>query len=346
MKVDRATFQTWIVSLACHSGVDRREASSLAEVLVWSDMIGRPEQGVWRLPTYLKRFKLGLISSPSRPRMIARKKAVALLDGRNGFGQVVGQLAMDQAIRLAEKFGVGVVGVKRSNHFGPAAYFVNQAAEKGYLGLAFSNAAPRVAPAGYAAPLLGTNPIALGAPRRGARPLLIDLSTSASAGSKVRWASEAGEALSSGIARDAQGRAVSDAHAAVAGILEPVGGAKGFALGIMVEILSGVITGAAISREVASIYEDFSRPNSVGHLFVSLDVEAFMPRDAYFDRTETLAGFIQSAEQISSSFKPVVPGDRRWSIYDRHAADGLELDERTYDALCAMGRKLRVAAPW
>jgi LDH2 family malate/lactate/ureidoglycolate dehydrogenase len=318
----------------------------LAEVLVWSDMIGRPEQGVWRLPTYLKRFKLGLISSPSKPRTVARKKAVAVLDGRNGFGQVVGQLAMGQAIRLAEKFGVGVVAVKRSNHFGPAAYFVNQAAEKGYLGLAFSNATPRVAPAGYATPLLGTNPIALGAPRRDARPILIDLSTSASAGSKVRRAAEAGQALSSGIARDAQGRAVSDAHAAVAGILEPMGGAKGFALGIMVEILSGVITGGAISREVASIYEDFSRPNGVGHLFVSLDVEAFMPREAYYDRMETLTGFIQSAEQISSSFQPVVPGDRRWSIYDKHAAEGLELDERTYDALCAVGRKLGVAAPW
>lgn len=332
--------------MARHAGVDRREAASLAEVLVWSDMIGRPEQGVWRLPTYLKRFKRGLISSPSKPRTMARKKAVALLDGRNGFGQVVGRLAMGQAIRLAEKFGVGVVGVKRSNHFGPAAYFVNQAAEKGYLGLAFSNATPRVAPAGYAAPLLGTNPIALGAPRRGARPILIDLSTSASAGSKVRRAAEAGEALSSGIARDARGFAVSDAHAAVAGILEPVGGAKGFALGIMVEILSGVVTGAAISREVASIYDDFSRPNGVGHLFVSLDVEAFMPREAYFDRTETLVGFIRSAEQVSSSFKPVVPGDRRWSVYDKHAAEGLELDERTYDALRAVGSKLNVAAPW
>jgi LDH2 family malate/lactate/ureidoglycolate dehydrogenase len=114
----------------------------------------------------------------------------------------------------------------------------------------------------------------------------------------------------------------------------------------MVEILSGVITGAAISREVASIYEDFSRPNGVGHLFLSLDVGAFMPRDAYFDRIETLAGFVQSAQQISSSFQPNVPGDRRWSIYDKHAAEGLELDERTYDALCAVGRTLGVPAPW
>ena len=346
MKVDRATFQRWIESLVCHSGVDRKEAKVLSEALVWSDMIGRPEQGVWRLPTYLKRFKLGLIVSPSKPRIVANRKAVILLDGRNGFGQVVGRVAMQRAIRLAAKFGVGVVGVKRSNHFGPAAYFVNRAAEKGFLGLAFSNAAPRVAPVGYSAPLLGTNPIALGAPRRSGRAILVDLSTSASAGSRVRRAAEAGELLSAGIARDATGRVVQDAHAAVSGILEPMGGPKGFALSLMVEILSGVITGAAVSHEVASIYENFSRPNGVGHVFMSIDVEAFVPRKAYFDRIETLVGFIQGAEQVSSAFEPVVPGNRRWSIYDKHAVEGLQLDDRTYEALCSVGKELGVAAPW
>ena len=95
------------------------------------------------------------------------------------------------------------------------------------------------------------------------------------------------------------GRAVKDAHAAVSGILEPMGGPKGFALSLMVEILSGVITGAAVSHEVASIYENFSRPNGVGHVFMSIDVEAFVPRKAYFDRIETLVGFIQGAEQPS-----------------------------------------------
>lgn len=346
MKVDQATFQSWIESLVCHAGVDQKEAVILAKVLVWSDMIGRPEQGTWRLPTYLKRFKLGLIRSPCKPRPVARKHAVCLLDGRNGFGQVVGQVAMRQAIHLAARFGVGVVGVKQSNHFGPAAYYVNQAAEKGFLGLAFSNATPRVAPAGNAAPLLGTNPIALAAPRRTGRAVLVDLSTSASAGSVVRRAAEAGESLSSGIARDAEGRAVRNARAAVSGILEPMGGSKGFALSILVEILSGVITGAAVSHEVASIYENFSRPNGAGHAFLSLDVEAFMPRKAYFDRLETLVCFIQSANQIAGSPRPVLPGDHRWSAYDKHAREGIELDERTADALGAVGCELGVKTPW
>ncbi len=346
MKLDKATFQSWIESLVCHAGVDPNEAGILADVLVWSDMIGRPEQGVWRLPTYLKRFKLGLIRSPCKPRAVARKRAVTLLDGHNGFGQVVGQVAMRRAIGLAARFGVGVVAVKRSNHFGPAAYYVNQAAEKGFLGLAFSNAAPRVATAGNAEPLLGTNPIALAAPRRTGRAILVDLSTSASAGSVVRRAAEAGESLSSGIARDTEGRAVRDAHAAVSGILEPLGGSKGFALSILVEILSGVITGAAVSHEVASIYENFSRPNGVGHAFISLDVEAFMPRETYFDRLEALVGFIQSARQVSGSPGPVLPGDHRWSAYDKHATEGLELDQRTDNALRAVARELGVKTPW
>jgi len=346
VKFHRGTFQTWIESLACHAGVDPREAVVLAEVVVWSDMIGRPEQGVWRLPTYLKRFKLGLIRSPCHARILARKKAVSIVDGRNGFGQVIGRLAMRRAIRLASDFGVGVVGVKRSNHFGPAAYYVNLAAEKGYVGLAFSNSTPRVAPAVSKTPLLGTNPIALGAPRRSGRAILVDLSTSASAGSKIRRAAETGDAITSGIARDAAGQAVSDARAAVSGVLEPMGGSRGFALSILVEILSGVITGAAISREVASIYENFSQPNAVGHTFVVLDIEAFMSRKVYFDRIETLVGFMQSAAHASDSNESIVPGDRRWLAYDRHTAEGLYIDDRTCDGLRSAARELGVNTPW
>jgi LDH2 family malate/lactate/ureidoglycolate dehydrogenase len=125
-----------------------------------------------------------------------------------------------------------------------------------------------------------------------------------------------------------------------------MGGSKGFALSILVEILSGVITGAAVSHEVASIYENFSRPNGVGHAFVSLDVEAFMPRETYFDRLEALVGFIQSARQISGSPGPVLPGNHRWSAYDKHATEGLELDQRTDDALRAVARELGVKTPW
>ena len=346
MKFQRETFQTWIESLACHAGVDPKEAAVLAKVLVWSDMISRPEQGVWRLPTYLKRFKHGLIRSPCHAYTATRRKAVSLVDGRNGFGQVIGQLAMRRAIRLATDFGVGVVGVKRSNHFGPAAYYVNLAAEKGYLGLAFSNATPRVAPAVSKVPLLGTNPIALGAPRLSGRAILVDLSTSASAGSKVRRAAEKGEALSSGIARDADGRAVKDARAAVSGVLEPMGGSRGFALSIMVEILSGVITGAAISHEVASIYENFSRPNGVGHTFVALDIDAFISRRTYFKRIEALVGFMQSTVHTSGTDESIVPGDRRWLAYEKHTAEGLHVDDRTCDALRTTARELGANTPW
>lgn len=346
MKLDNTILRSWIESLLIHAGVNRKEAALLAHVLVWSDMIGRPEQGIWRLPTYLKRFGLGLITSPCRVRALTRGKAVSLMDGGNGFGQVVGQLAMRRAIRLADRFGVGVVGVRRSNHFGPAAYYVNLAAESGHVGLAFTNSTPRVAPKGNSVSLLGTNPIALGAPRRSARAILVDLSSSASAGSKVRRAAETGAALTSGIAHDARGQDVIDARAAVSGILAPLGGSKGFALNILVEILSAVITGAAVSHEVASIYENFSRPNSVGHAFIALNIEALMSREAYFERIEKLADIIESADRTSGSDKAVIPGERRWLAYDKNAAEGLQLDDRTCDALRALAQKSGVATPW
>ena len=132
----------------------------------------------------------------------------------------------------------------------------------------------------------------------------------------------------------------------MSGVIEPMGGSKGFALNVMVEILSAVITGAAISHEVASIYENFSRPNGAGHAFVALDIAALMPREMYFDRIEKLAGFIKSADRISGADEPIVPGERRWLAYDKHAAEGLQLDERTCDALRSVARELGADTPW
>jgi LDH2 family malate/lactate/ureidoglycolate dehydrogenase len=318
----------------------------VAEVLVWSDLMGRPEQGVWRVPVYLKRLKRGLISSPCSARAIAARNAVVVIDGGDGFGQVVGRLAMNRAIDLAAQYGVGVAAVRRSNHFGPASYYVNLAAERGCVALAISNATPRVAPAGSSVALLGTNPIALGAPRREHRAILVDLATSASAGATVRRAAEAGKELRSGVARDVEGREVRNAHEALSGVLQPMGGSKGFALSIMVEILSGVITGAAVSRDVASIYEDFSRPNGAGHVFIALDVETLMPRAEYFNRIERLVGFILSADRVAGSDEPVIPGERRWRMFDKHMAEGLELDERTCHALGDVARELGASTPW
>jgi len=345
VRIDPAALQKWIESLACQAGVDSKEASVLAEVLTWSDMVGRPEQGVWRLPSYLKRFKHGLINSPCQPRTVAERKAVVVIDGDNGFGQLLGRLAMRRAMDLAADYGVGFVGVRRSNHFGPAAYYVNLAAERGYVGLAFTNAVPKVAPPGGSARVLGTNPLALGAPVRSGRAILVDLSTSASAGAKVRRAAESGDRIPAGVARDAQGRDVSDAREAMTGMLEPVGGPKGFALGFMVEILSAVLTGAAISHEVASLYEDFSRPNGVGHAFVALDIAALMPREEYLDRIEKLANFARFANDPSGSGEPSIPGARRWRTYEKQAAEGVELDERTFRALSAVSQELGVSAP-
>lgn len=343
MRIDRTRLEKWVECLACRAGVDSKEVAVLAEVLTWSDMVGRPEQGVWRLPVYLKRFKHGLVNSPSRPRAVTERRAIVVIDGDNGFGQLLGRFAMGRALDLAANYGVGVAGVRRSNHFGPAAYYVNLAAERGCVGLAFSNAVPKVAFPGTCGRVLGTNPIALGAPTRSGRAILVDLSTSASTGSKVRRAAESGDRISAGMARDAQGCDASDARAAMSGVLEPLGGPKGFALGFMVGILSAVLTGAAMSHDVASLYDDLSRPNAVGHLFVALDIEALMPREEYLDRIEKLVEFARSPEPSLSESN--IPGERRWRAYERQVVEGVDLDERTFRALCAVSRELGVSTP-
>ena len=167
--------------LATAAGVPPQEADTLAETLGWCDLRGHQTQGVYLLPILLKRVKLGKLASPADMRWRRTAPSTGTVDARHGFGQVAGRLAMDYALRLARETGVGVVAVKNSNHFGAAGFYAARAADQGFIGLAYSNSMPKVAPHGGRHRLLGTNPFAFACPRRTGPPLVIDLATGASA---------------------------------------------------------------------------------------------------------------------------------------------------------------------
>ncbi|MBV9464276.1 MAG: Ldh family oxidoreductase, partial [Verrucomicrobiae bacterium] len=232
-KISADALRRLAFELLTTAGADEAESRIVAEVLMWGTLTERETQGVWRLPVYLERFQKGGIASPCRPQWHPHTDTVHVLDGAHGFGPYVAHLAMARATDLAEKFGVGVVAVRNSNHFGAAAYYPQMAAARGQIGFACTNAGRRVAPFGATGAVLGTNPLAFAAPMRGGDSILVDLSTSASSGSAVRKASEENRAVS---------REVSiDPSRATEAALLPFG-AKGFALGLMVEILSGVVS--------------------------------------------------------------------------------------------------------
>ena len=346
IKILPADLKSLVKEILIKSKVDPEESDIIAEILVWTDLVGRYPQGVCRLPNYLKRFRHGLIISPCDYSVERESGAVCVINGNNGFGQYVGHVAMLKAVDLAKQYGVGAVGVCNSNHFGANSYYIERIVQNGQMGIAVSNSAPLVAPYGGISAVFGTNPFAFGAPTPKGQSVLVDFSTGAIAGSTIRKALASGTNIPEGLVVDKNGKSIVDPKEASKGVILPFGGAKGFCMGLMVEILSSVITGAAISHEVASIHNNFDRYNNVGHFFIALDISKFMPLEDYYDRMAQLIGVLKEAKVMKDFHEILLPGETRWRILEKQKKEGIELDSKTINALSELAEKCGVASPW
>ena len=323
MKLNPERLRSFATDLLVAYGVDTAQARVVADNLVWNEMVGRRNFGFLRLPLYVERLAAGGLNGDCRPRFDERGEGIAMLDGDNGFGQYAGALAMDHAIGEAVERGTGIVGVRNSNFFGSGAWFVDKAASRGMIGLALSNSFPKVVAHGGLLPVFGTNPFAFGAPRRNGDHILVDMATSALAGSTVRQHKRTGEPLPVGLAIDGDGNPVTDPNLAEKGALLPFGGAKGYGLSLMVEILAGVLTGAGISGGVASMYRDLSEGGNNGHLMMAIDIERFMPLPVYYHRMEGLVRLIRASQPDG---EVLLPGEVRWREYRDSRRNGIRLD--------------------
>jgi LDH2 family malate/lactate/ureidoglycolate dehydrogenase len=257
---------------------------------------------------------------------------------------VISALAMERAIALAQGSGIGFVGVRNSNFFGAGAYYVNQAASTGMIGVATSNSVPHVAAFGGRAPVLGTNPFAFGAPRSDGRNVLLDMSTSGSAGSMILKAIERNEPLPEGVAIDGEGRPITDPSKVEQGALLPFGGAKGYGLAVMVEILSGVLTGAGIADGVKSMFKNFQEGGNNGHFFVAVDIGRLMPLSLWYERLDYLINALKASGAGDDEVR--YPGESRWEAYADNVKNGIGLDAPTLKALTSLGKEYRIDAPW
>ena len=344
IRVAHDELQQYVSQTMLAYGVDRVQADVVAHILVWSDLIGRPNYGVLRLHIHMQRMQKGLFNTPCTPVFHETTNAMQLLDGDHGFGHYVGELGMQRAIEIATKHGIGVVGVHNSNFFGAGAWFVNLAAEAGMIGLALSNSFPKVAAYNGIRAVLGTNPFAFSAPRRDAKHLLLDMATSAGAGSKVRECLRAGKPLPEGIAIDAEGNPISDPKMFSSGTLLPMAGAKGYGLALLVEILTAVITGAGISHDVASMYNNFNDNGHNGHFFLALDISRWMEMNVYYQRMEQLVDIIKTSGD--GEHEVLLPGETRWQNYAYNLEHGVPLDEITRGYLLELSQAHGIQAPW
>jgi (2R)-3-sulfolactate dehydrogenase (NADP+) len=308
-------------------------ARSVARALVAAESDGQGGHGLSRLGSYAGQAKSGKVAGHAVPEIIGLTPAAVRIDARNGFAYPAMDLAVGALAKRANAMGVAAAAVFNSHHFGVAGYHVERLANAGIVGLLFSNSPEAIAPWGGRKAVFGTNPIAFGAPRRGSHPLVIDLSLSKVARGKIMVAAKRDEPIPEGWALDADGNPTTDAKAAMAGTMLPMGDAKGAALVLIVEILAAALTGGNFGFQASSFFTAEGDPPSIGHLMIGLDPYA-LSGGTFSDRLEELVSAISEQPETR------LPGARRIEAREAARKHGIILTSSVHAELLALaGRK-------
>ncbi len=304
--------------LAAH-GLTEADARYVTEGLLYADLRGVQSHGINRLSNYINRIKRGVINVKPNITVERPLPAIAHVDGDNTLGFLVSRRAMDEAIKSAATFGIGLAVAKNSNHFGMSAIYLQQAVDAGMAAMVMTNASPAMPIWGGRAPFLGTSPFGLAVPSTGV-PMILDMATSVAARGKIRRAELRGETIPEGWALDAEGRPTTDPTAALGGVVLPLAGPKGSGISLLMEAMAGVVSGSAFGGQAGNPYLDLDRPQGTGHLFMAFKAEAFLGADAYAQRIEELVQRAKDCEKAAGFDEILMPGERE----ARMAAEGMK----------------------
>ncbi len=304
-------------------------AVSVARALVGAELAGQGGHGLRRVPAYAAQARAGKVDGHAVPTAQRTRPGAVHIDAGYGFAYPALDLAVEEIATIAPAQGIAVAGVVRSHHAGVAGLAVEALALKGLVALFFANAPAAMAPWGGRRPLYGTDPIAFAAPVEGGEPIVVDVSLSKVARGKIMAAGQKGEAIPEGWAFDVDGRPTTDARAALAGTMAPLGDAKGTALALMVELLSAGLTGANFAAEQSSFFDDKGPPPGTGQLMIGIDPDMF-------GGVRAMARFTEMAEAIAGSGARV-PGRRRQQLRDRMRRDGIPADHALIEEIQRIG---------
>jgi LDH2 family malate/lactate/ureidoglycolate dehydrogenase len=324
-------------------GLPEEHAALVAETLVRADMWGHSSHGVMRAPWYLDRVRNGVMKPVTDSVRVVDSGAIAVVDGREGVGQVIARDAMLDAVARAKRHGVGVVSVRNSNHHGALGYFTRLAAQLGCIGMLTANGGPAMAPWGGKRMAVGTNPWSIAAPAGRYPPMMLDIANTVVARGKIFLARQRGARIPDHWALDAEGRPTTDPVAALAGVILPMAEHKGYAIALMMDVLAGMLSGSGILTEVNSPYKT-DKPSRCGHFFLALDVAAFGPRHVFDARMEQMIAEVKAVPLAPGFDEILYPGELEARNEVRHAREGLELPEKTVADLRAEADRLGV--PW
>jgi LDH2 family malate/lactate/ureidoglycolate dehydrogenase len=316
--------ESFMVDVFAGLGTPTEEARICADVLIASDLRGIESHGVGRLKYYYDRIQAGVQSTTTHFEIVRETETTAVVDGHHGMGHVIAHRAMRMAMDKARQYGLGAVAVRNGTHYGIAGYYPLMAAREGMMGLSVTNARPAIAPTFGTEPMLGTNPIAFAAPSDLDYPFWFDGATSISQRGKIEVAARAEKAVPEGVIIDEQGQPLTDPEQILADLgraaaaFLPLGGAgeelagyKGYDLATLVEILSASLSGGVFMKDLLGFAPDGSRrPYMLGHFFLAVDIEHFIPLALSRQITGGILRTLQASRKAPGQERIYVAGEK------------------------------------
>lgn len=324
------------------AGVSQEQSNIIADSLIQADLRGVESHGVVRTSIYLERIEKKMIDPQGEVKIELESDVTALVNGNNNFGSVIGSFALDVAMQKAKEKGIGIVGVKGSNHFGTGAYYAQKAIEKDLILLVMSNASQTMPPTGGIRPFIGTNPLAVGVPAGEEKSFILDMATSVVARGKIIVAAQKDDRIPEGWAIDKNGNSTTNAEEALAGSVLPMGGAKGYAISMFIDILSGVLTGAGFGKYVNNMYENWDEPQNVGHCFLAIDINHFIPIDVFKERLDLYIRQIKAEPKGEGVNEIFIPGEIEYNRVKERKETGIELPLKVVKELQKIGERYQL----
>lgn len=324
-------------------GMPEVDARLCSDTLVQADLWGHQSHGIMRLPWYLARLKSGVCKSIARPEMVVDAGAVAIIDGHDAMGPVLATRAADEAIARAKRHGIAGVAVRHSNHFGTAFYFTLSAARQNCIAFLSTNASPAMAPWGGRKKTVGNNPWSWACPAGTYSPMVLDIANTSVARGKIYLAKQRGEGIPEGWAINAAGAPTTDPLEAIDGVILPMAGHKGYAIAVIMDMLSGVLTRSGFGSQIHGPRQ-FEHKSNVGHLMIALDIAAFQPVEEFGRRMEAQIDELKSVPLAQGASEIFYPGEIEARKDKENRRDGLMLPKATLADLRRLAAELGLDA--
>ncbi len=309
----RKALEDFCIEAMRKAGMNKEQARITAEVLVTNDTLGVTTHGSKQLRLLLNSMKNGGLNPKAQPQIISEGPGWAIIDGNYTMPMVTCCQAMQTAISKAKNTGISYVGVKNSSHFAAAGYYANLAAKENMIGLAMCNVDPCMAIPGAKSEVIGTNPIGYAVPAGKEKPVFLDIATSVTAISKVYAAKVLGKKIPENWLIDAEGNMTTDPSKYPGeGAILPMAGHKGYGIAVLIEVLSGVLTGAGFTKGVKRWLTEFKEPVNQGHAFLAINIGAMMPIQQFKDRMDAMIQEIRSAPKAKGADRIYLPGEMEW----------------------------------